>query len=1041
MAYHWWKFPCIETPSGLVELRILRVAVTGDLLTSTGRQFEDVWGRHRTIYLDNCVNVWTGFSSLKRRLSDEEGRLVADEVTLNFVDAFSYTGLTGAADSTTVATPVTVDLDPDNSSVLAEIFSDPDAEYNCWLVNHPYGGGTAEVFFAGSFDARSIHYTHDPVHTPHTDTEQKGQICTVKAFSVAGRLKKVTVADFMESTLEGQYAFTSGYTISNLADRYADGSWSTLYDHAQEVFSTPSGSSHWDFALFSPPGPGGAYSSWPYLGSGGWSDWLAPATAYTDNYATGGDSWQSGSFPLNLWGAKIVNIIAAIAAKADLAFTPATDVNPAITYTGNNFDNAGVGWIDTDLIDVTDIVVCVTYLWGINPIQGTGWTQDFKSPMTYDSTQTGSDIIRDLCLQFGTIMDIDYDQTLPTYGGSAPFVTSYGKPHLRLTSRLADQGSMPTTWTLATQSAEEPVAVSKSYVLIKQRGFSTKLKCPAGAVGEAVEIELPFGVRPYGNVPGSTKVIEDKHLIYDTSASICEQRKYVRVYADAADDFVNPESWVGHSFMFTKSAPGYDYPNTTSMGAFSALWYQYPGFAAQTNPQPTGKRDTWHYSALRQASEIADLDTRKRYDVYYSAAQLYAQELLGNRRIIKRSYIGCADDSGSLRAIKPGIRCTFWHFGKVRLWKWIETEQDICSGITQVVMQEIITDDEGAELPLGELPVEWITGSPEIVTTGGTGSVNNPSGGSSSTSSSVCPCTTVRVVSVTDVTLSGTPNIDRVNTAVGDKVLLAGQADAKENGVWIVKSGAWERDTSTVIRENLHVRVRRGQVYQDTLWCLVSDSVVVGSDDLVFEQITHRDVGQYVFAVDGDSYNFCAGIIPSYDITLLPKVGACDWHYVPLNFTQITAARSLFTPGLTSWSLAPELTGDRLIYANILMSSSSDLAHTQGFEPPGLYGAAPNVPTGWMNPVGYPQIELALFVDNAYACRLQRSIIEPYQLEQTLQGHAAWHLFGSRLSSDDDASGYTPSIYDVRIANLSTTTTVFATISDVRVTEVEGTRR
>jgi len=51
----------------------------------------------------------------------------------------------------------------------------------------------------------------------------------------------------------------------------------------------------------------------------------------------------------------------------------------------------------------------------------------------------------------------------------------------------------------------------------------------------------------------------------------------------------------------------------------------------------------------------------------------------------------------------------------------------------------------------------------------------------------------VRVSAASNVALSGLPNIDGVDVEEGDSVLLFGQTDPAENGIWVVYPDAWER--------------------------------------------------------------------------------------------------------------------------------------------------------------------------------------------------------------------------------------------------------
>jgi hypothetical protein len=79
----------------------------------------------------------------------------------------------------------------------------------------------------------------------------------------------------------------------------------------------------------------------------------------------------------------------------------------------------------------------------------------------------------------------------------------------------------------------------------------------------------------------------------------------------------------------------------------------------------------------------------------------------------------------------------------------------------------------------------------------------------------------VKVVSTTNITLSGTQTIDGVAVGVGDRVLVAGQTTKTQNGVYIVASGAWTRDTdfdTTAKAAIALIAVDQGSSYFGTLW-------------------------------------------------------------------------------------------------------------------------------------------------------------------------------------------------------------------------------
>lgn len=63
-------------------------------------------------------------------------------------------------------------------------------------------------------------------------------------------------------------------------------------------------------------------------------------------------------------------------------------------------------------------------------------------------------------------------------------------------------------------------------------------------------------------------------------------------------------------------------------------------------------------------------------------------------------------------------------------------------------------------------------------------------GGARSTLAYKAPC---RVGSVSNISLTGTQTIDGVAVVAEDRVLVMGQTDQTENGVYTVKATAWQR--------------------------------------------------------------------------------------------------------------------------------------------------------------------------------------------------------------------------------------------------------
>ncbi|MCF8197353.1 MAG: hypothetical protein K9J42_01205, partial [Sulfuritalea sp.] len=95
----------------------------------------------------------------------------------------------------------------------------------------------------------------------------------------------------------------------------------------------------------------------------------------------------------------------------------------------------------------------------------------------------------------------------------------------------------------------------------------------------------------------------------------------------------------------------------------------------------------------------------------------------------------------------------------------------------------------------------------------------------------------VRVVSTSNLALSGLQTVDTISLAAGNRVLLAGQSNAKENGVWIAGSGAWTRATTEDEGMEFPVGsswfVNEGNTNKGTLWRLQNtEAIVVGTSKI-----------------------------------------------------------------------------------------------------------------------------------------------------------------------------------------------------------------
>ncbi len=92
-------------------------------------------------------------------------------------------------------------------------------------------------------------------------------------------------------------------------------------------------------------------------------------------------------------------------------------------------------------------------------------------------------------------------------------------------------------------------------------------------------------------------------------------------------------------------------------------------------------------------------------------------------------------------------------------------------------------------------------------------------------------------------TLSGTTTIDGVSVAAGQRVLLFGQTDATQNGIWVVQSSGWTRPPDFAVgshQASSAVFVEQGSVYSESALTVTADppNDIVGTNTLALVQFT-----------------------------------------------------------------------------------------------------------------------------------------------------------------------------------------------------------
>jgi hypothetical protein len=101
----------------------------------------------------------------------------------------------------------------------------------------------------------------------------------------------------------------------------------------------------------------------------------------------------------------------------------------------------------------------------------------------------------------------------------------------------------------------------------------------------------------------------------------------------------------------------------------------------------------------------------------------------------------------------------------------------------------------------------------------------------------------VKALADSNLTLSGAQTVDGSSLVNGDRVLLINQTTASQNGIWIVKTGAWERPTDFKAGATVagaFCFIEDGTTYADSGWVCTSNSGsdVVGTNALAFTQFS-----------------------------------------------------------------------------------------------------------------------------------------------------------------------------------------------------------
>ena len=119
-----------------------------------------------------------------------------------------------------------------------------------------------------------------------------------------------------------------------------------------------------------------------------------------------------------------------------------------------------------------------------------------------------------------------------------------------------------------------------------------------------------------------------------------------------------------------------------------------------------------------------------------------------------------------------------------------------------------------------------------------------------------------RAASTGNLTLSGEQTVDGIALSSGDRVLAKDQTSSEENGMYVVDTGAWARDTAMDTWSELVsavVATEEGTVHADTIWmCTVNEGGTLDTDALTFISILGQVSGTNVSIVPAGMTNVTA---------------------------------------------------------------------------------------------------------------------------------------------------------------------------------------
>lgn len=154
----------------------------------------------------------------------------------------------------------------------------------------------------------------------------------------------------------------------------------------------------------------------------------------------------------------------------------------------------------------------------------------------------------------------------------------------------------------------------------------------------------------------------------------------------------------------------------------------------------------------------------------------------------------------------------------------------------------------------------------------------------------------VRVVATTNMDLSGLDVVDGVTPSAGDRILLTGQTDQSENGIYIASAGAWVRskdmNSSNEVIAGTLIAVLQGTTYSNTIWMLdVLGAITLDTTNLVFSQLSSGGGG--IGVLPNETFFQARNFANSADVPLFKYNQYGEFILVKTDGTQVASMEQL----------------------------------------------------------------------------------------------------------------------------------------------------